>query len=383
MRDYIYLDHAATTPISKPVLDAMMPYLTESYGNPSSHHGLGIDAKKAVNNAREIIAAAINANPNEIYFTSGGSEANSLAIKSCTVDHRGSWITSKIEHHSVLNACQQLKHLCNIDTLFAENDANGLITIEAIDKVQRWDSDYCSIMMVNNELGTIEPIAEIGEYCADYNMLFHTDAVQAFGKLPIDVRAMKLDMLSASGHKIHAPKGVGFVFLREGLNNYADPLINGGQQERGLRGGTENVAAIVGLGKATEIAIANMQNNNTHDKLMCERLLEGLNRIDGCHVNCDISVTDYRHINFRIDGIQSEVMLSLLDTVGVCVSSGSACNSDSGEPSHVLTAIGLSDEQANSSLRVSLGDGTTKRDIDLFLMLLKSNIEMIKGSNVA
>ncbi len=375
----LYLDSAATTSISQPVLEAMMPFLTESFGNPSSHYALGYEARTAVDNSREIIAAAIGANPNEIYFTSGGSEANSLAIKGCTFDHRGSWVTSRLEHHSVLNACKQLKRDYNIDTLFAENDENGIVTVESIDKAQHWNTEYCSIMMVNNEIGVIEPIAEIGEYCQDYNMLFHTDAVQAFGKLPINVREMNIDMLSASGHKIHGPKGIGFVFLREGLEQFAEPIINGGQQERGMRGGTENVAAIVGLGKATEIALNNMENNNLHDKKLCLRLIEGLNSIEGCHVNCDISVTDYRHVNFRIDDIPAEVMLSALDAVGVCVSSGSACTSESNEPSHVLKAIGLSDKEANESIRVSIGDALTKRDIDLFLNLLRSNIEMIKG----
>lgn len=375
----IYLDSAASTRVSDEVLDAMLPYLKDSYGNPSSHYGLGYEAKKAIENAREIVAAAINADPSEIYFTSGGSEANNMAIKCCNVDGRGSYLTSKIEHHSVLNACQQMKRLCNMDTLFAKNDANGIVTVDAIEQAVRYDTTMCSIMMVNNEIGTIEPIKEIAEYCADYNILMHTDAVQAFGHLPIDVKDLNVDLLSASGHKIHAPKGVGFIYISNYLYSYSHPLINGGQQERGLRASTENVASIVGLGKATELMMSKMEWNRTHSKALCGRLLEQLTQIPECHVNNDISVTDYRHINFRIDGIPSDAMLGLFDNVGVCISSGSACNSESGEPSHVLKAIGLSDEEANSSLRVSLGDELTKRDIDLFVQLLQSNIEMYKG----
>ncbi len=375
----IYLDSASTTSITPQVLDAMMPYLTIHYGNPSSHHFLGQESRRAIENARKIIADSIGAKPSEIYFTSGGSEANNLAIKCMTLDHRGSWVTSKIEHHSIHNACKQLKQQFNIDTLYANNDKNGIVTPDDIYNAQRWDTQYCSIMMVNNEIGTIEPIKEIGEYCWEYNILFHTDAVQAFGHIPIDVTELKCDLLSVSGHKIHAPKGIGFVFIREGIEQLADPLIAGGQQERGLRAGTENVAAIVGLGEATRIAMESMESNYTHEKKLCLRLLEGLSTIAECHVNNDISVTDYRHVNFRIDGIDAAVMLSAFDAVGVCLSSGSACNSDSTEPSHVLKAIGLSDEEANSSLRVSLGEGLTKRDIDLFISLLKSNIQMIKG----
>lgn len=375
----VYLDSAATTKVDERVLEAMLPYLRENFGNPSSHYELGREAKKAIDDAREIIASAINAKPTEIIFTSGGSEANNMAIKCTMTEMRGSVVTSNIEHHSVLNSCKDIKRLLNCNTFFAKNDENGIITADAVDMASRWDTSLVSIMMVNNEIGTIEPIKEIADFCQAHNMVIHTDAVQAFGHIPIDVKNLDVDLLSASGHKIHAPKGVGFLYMREHLGKYIYPLISGGQQERGLRASTENVASIVGLGKATELMMANMEWNQAHAKTLCEYLLEKLSDVPECHVNNDILVTDYRHINLNIDGIPAEVMLGMLDAVGVYVSSGSACNSDSGEPSHVLKAIGLSDEDANSSIRVSIDTETTKRDIDLFVGLLKSNIQTYKG----
>lgn len=377
----IYLDSAATTPISQPVFEAMEPYLKGNFANPSSHYTIGYEASRAIDHAREIIAASINAKPSEIIFTSGGSEANNIAIKCATVDHRGSIVTSKIEHHSVSNACKQLKSWWGIDTMFADNDSDGLVTVEDIERACRWDTSICSVMMVNNEIGTIEPIAEIGEFCYDQYMIFHTDAVQAFGHIPIDVKKLRCDLLSCSGHKLHAPKGVGFLYVREGIG--IEPLIIGGQQEHGLRAGTENVASIVGLGRATEIAMANMQSNRLHDRQLCELLLQRLAQIPECHVNCNISKTDYRHVNFRIDGIAAEVMLGLLDTQGICVSSGSACNSNSGQSSHVLQAIGLSEEAANQSLRISLGEHLSVNDIEMFIRFLASNIQLIKGDFAA
>lgn len=373
----IYLDNAATTQISEPVLEAMMPYLTTQYGNPSSSHSLGRAAQQAVQEAREIIADSINALPEEIFFTSGGSESNNFIIKGYNEGRCGTVITSKIEHHSVTNALKQVKKNPN-DILFVDNDKNGLISVSALKNICRWSTDFCSIMMVNNEIGTIQPIQEIGQFCNDKNIFFHCDAVQAFGKLHIDVQKLMLDGMSVSGHKIHGPKGIGFAYISKSKQKEIRPLIIGGQQEQFLRAGTENVAAIVGLGKATEIAMQNIADNCLHVMQLSNVLLSYLSTIPYCHLNCDLKMTDYRHINFRIDGIAAEVMLELLNMQGIYVSSGSACNSSSNNPSHVLLALGLSEQQANESLRVSLDENLTEQDIIKFCKYLEMTIEMIK-----
>lgn len=381
----IYLDSSATSFVIPEVLEAMLPYLTGDtlQGNPSSRYLLGETARKAVSESREIIASAIGAEPSEIYFTSGGSEANNWVIKGLKNRYRfkpSHIISSTIEHHSIT---ESLKYRWNeqedIEYNLVHPGRDGVISVESITDMFKLNTVLVSIMYVNNEIGTIQPISQIAEKCSDNGIVMHTDAVQAFGKMPIDVSKEHIAVMSMAGHKICGPKGVGALYISNDIKGLIHPFVHGGHQERNMRAGTENVAAIVGFGKATEIAVKNMAANARHEQILRDCLLEQIKNIQGVHLNGDICHMDPRHVNIRIDGIRAEELLSLLDSAGIYVSSGSACNSESKEPSHVLKSIGLTDGEANSSIRISISENNTEQDINTFILYLKEYISVLRG----
>lgn len=378
----IYFDNASTTEISPKVFAAMEPYLRECYGNASSHHSLGERSRKAIDESREIIASMLNCKPQEIYFTSGGSEANTWAIRGLNNPYsRTSMhiISDTQEHHSITNAlATRWKQCGDITYSLVGSDVNGLVDVNQIEEEFRLNTRLCSIQAVNNETGIIQPIQKIAFKCKDEGCFIHCDAVQAFGHIKLYVKELGLDMLSASAHKLHGPKGIGFLYISDEIKNQMTPLINGGQQERGLRGSTENVAAIVGFGKAAEIANANMTKNYEYLKSLSSELITMLSKLSGVHTNVNLHDTDYRHISIRFDGIRAEEMLAMLDAVDIYVSSGSACNSNSHKPSHVLKAIGLSDEAANSTIRVSLCDTNTLEELEQFVSYLDEFLYVLR-----
>lgn len=381
--DSIYFDHAASAKIHPYVKNAMLPYLEELYGNASSHYDLGEKSRAAIEKAREIIAAAINTTPDEIYFTSGATESDNWAIKGLKNRyhfHPMHIVTSSIEHHAIL---ESLKDRWNEheDILYTmvDPEPSGVIDPMKVSEAFRLNTELCSIMRVNNELGTIQPINEIGALCEDNSITFHVDATQAFGHMPIDVKSSHIKLLSASGHKIHGPKGIGFLFISNDVKKRYVPLISGGQQEKGLRAGTENVAGIVGLGKATEIAMKEMKKNEEQETKIRDLILVQINQLDGIHVNGKIEYMDPRHLNIRIDGCRGEELQALFNEQHIYLSTGSACNSNSGQPSHVLKAIGLSDEEANSSIRISISGDNTEEEALYFIECLKQNIRILRG----
>jgi cysteine desulfurase len=378
----MYFDAAASTKIDPEVLQEMMPYLTDLYGNASSHYSLGYESKKAIECARRIIASAIGCEPHEIYFTSGGSESNNWVIKGLRNDFKFNpmhIVTSNIEHHSITEAIKQRWNL-NDDIIFSQIpvEKNGIIDPVKVADTFKLHTKLCSVMTVNNELGTIQPIQQLAYMCKDNGIIFHTDAVQAFGHMHIDVKKLDIDCLSASAHKIHGPKGIGFLYISDSVKGLYEPFINGGQQEHGMRASTENVAAIVGLGKATELAMMNMSSNHEKVSKLAEYIIYQLNSIQDVKFNCSMSDTDSRHVSIRIDGIRSEQLMTMLDGQDCFVSAGSACNSDSNEPSHVLRAIGLTGEEASSSIRISFDETNTFEEIDDFIQLLKFDIAFLK-----
>ena len=367
----IYVDNAATTPISKEVLDAMMPWLTEGYGNASSIYSKGREAGWALKDAREKIAAAFGASPSEIYFTSCGSESDNWAIKgaAAAMAKRGKKhiITSAFEHHAVLHSCEALEKQ-GFEVTYVPVHENGVVRVEDIEAAIRPDTGLVTIMYANNEIGTIQPIKEIGALCRERKIWFHTDAVQAVGHVPINVEEQNIDMLSLSGHKIHAQKGVGMLYIRRGIS--LPNLIDGGGQERGKRAGTENVAAIVGLAKAVEIATANIEERAAKTKVLRDKLIDNILKIERTRLNGDREKRLPGNVNLSIEGIEGESLLLSLDMYGICASSGSACTSGSLDPSHVLLAIGLKHEVAHGSLRISLSDENTEEDVDKILEVL-------------
>ena len=367
----IYVDNAATTPISKEVLDAMMPWLTEGYGNASSIYSKGREAGWALKDAREKIAAAFGASPSEIYFTSCGSESDNWAIKgaAAAMAKRGKKhiITSAFEHHAVLHSCEALEKQ-GFEVTYVPVHENGVVRVEDIEAAIRPDTGLVTIMYANNEIGTIQPIKEIGALCRERKIWFHTDAVQAVGHVPINVEEQNIDMLSLSGHKIHAQKGVGMLYIRRGIS--LPNLIDGGGQERGKRAGTENVAAIVGLAKAVEIATANIEERAAKTKVLRDKLIDNILKIERTRLNGDREKRLPGNVNISIEGIEGESLLLSLDMYGICASSGSACTSGSLDPSHVLLAIGLKHEVAHGSLRISLSDENTEEDVDKILEVL-------------
>ena len=381
--DRIYLDNAATTAVSPEVLTAMLPYFTECYGNPSSIHSTGRDAHKAVDAARRQVAAAINADPAEIYFTAGGSESDNWAIKGTAFAKRDKGnhiITTAIEHHAVLHTCQWLEKQ-GFEVTYLPVDENGLVSVEDVEKAITDKTILISVMAANNEIGTIEPIAEIGALARSRGILFHTDAVQAVGAIPLDVKAMNIDMLSMSGHKFHGPKGIGALYIRKGVR--LDTLIAGGAQERGKRAGTENLPGIVGIGKAIEIATRDMEANAARMTALRDKLIHGiLENIPDVRLNGHPTRRLPNNVNVSVRYIEGEALLLRLDLAGIAGSSGSACTSGSLDPSHVLLAIGLPHEIAHGSLRLTLGTDTTEADIDEVLDKLPGIVKNLRDMSV-
>ncbi|MEE0770518.1 MAG: cysteine desulfurase NifS, partial [Acutalibacteraceae bacterium] len=371
MKRFVYADNAATTPVSQTVLNAMLPYYTEKYGNPSSLYAVGREAKKALEEARENVANHLGALPNEIFFTSGGSEADNWAIKGVAHElakkGKKHIITSKFEHHAVLHTTEALEKE-GFEVTYLEVYENGIVKPEDVEKAIREDTALVTIMYANNEIGTIQPISEIGAICKKHGVLFHTDAVQAVGNVKINVKEENIDLLSLSGHKLHAPKGVGALYVRRGIR--LPNLISGGAQERGKRAGTENVAGIVALSVAMDEAYANLDERNARLIRMRDRLIEGASKIERSRLNGDAVKRLPGNFNMCFEGIEGESLLLKLDFAGICASSGSACTSGSLDPSHVLLAIGLPHEIAHGSLRISFSDQNTEEDVDYILEVL-------------
>ncbi|CDC39070.1 MAG TPA: cysteine desulfurase NifS [Lachnospiraceae bacterium] len=376
----IYLDNAATTQTYPEVLDAMLPFFTEHYGNPSSIYSFAGEAGKAVDEARRTIASAIGADASEIYFTGGGSESDNWALKATAEAYASKGkhiITSKIEHHAILHTCEWLAKY-GIEVTYLDVDENGLVSPEALKAAIRPDTILVSIMTANNEIGTIEPIAELGRIAHEAGALFHTDAVQAFGHIPINVDEMNIDMLSASGHKFNGPKGIGFMYIRKGVKIRS--FIHGGSQERSRRAGTHNVPGIVGMAKAASLAVEQMNERMAYETKLRDHLIERvLNEIPYVRLNGHRTNRLPNNANFCFRFIEGESMLILLDQNGICGSSGSACTSGSLDPSHVLLAIGLPHEIAHGSLRLTLSEKTTMEDIDFTVDKLKEIIERLRS----
>lgn len=365
----IYADNAATTVLSPKVLEKMMPYLTTVYGNPSSLYQIGAEAKEAVENARAKIASLIGAkSPNEIYFTSGGSEADNWAIKGMcrALKQKGKnhIITSKFEHHAVLHTCKALENE-GFEVTYLDVYENGIVKVDDVKNAIKDTTALVTIMYANNEIGTIQPISEIGALCREKKVVFHTDAVQAMGNVAINVEEQNIDMLSLTGHKFHGPKGCGALYVRRGVR--PDVLIDGGAQERTRRAGTENVAGIVGLAEALELAISTMEERNARLTKMRDRLIDGLLEIERSRVNGDRVNRLPGNINMCFEGIEGESLLLRLDIAGISASSGSACTSGDLDPSHVLLSIGLPHEIAHGSMRLSFSDDNTEEDVDYIL----------------
>ena len=375
---FVYADNAATTAITDEVKSAITKAL-DIYGNPSSLYDLGGEAKVAVEHAREQCAAAIGAEYNEIYFTSCGSESDNWAIKGAAdrMIKKGKKhiISTAIEHHAVLHTLDALKRHGFEVTLLPVHE-NGIVRIEDFKAAIREDTGLVTIMFANNEIGTIQPIAEIGAFCREKGIVFHTDAEQAMGNVEIDVKAMNIDMLSVSGHKIHAPKGVGLLYIRRGVA--VRNLIDGGAQERGRRAGTENIASVVALGKAMELCSQNIAEKQKKVSALRDRFIDGALKIERSRVNGDRTNRLCGNANLCFEGIEGESLLLMLDMNGICASSGSACTSGSLDPSHVLLAIGLPHEIAHGSLRVSINENTTVEDIDYILEKLPPIIERLR-----
>ncbi len=376
MKDFIYVDHAATTKVRPQVIEAMMPYLTEHFGNVSSMYSLSDITEQAVLDARRTIAQCIGAKEQEIFFTSCGSESNNMALFGVLKKEKGHIITTNVEHHAILHTVAALeKEGCT--ATYLEVDKEGLITPEQLEAAIRPDTKLITIMTANNEIGTIFPIKELAAVAKKHKIPFHTDAVQAVGHLPIDVKEMGVDMLSASGHKFGAPKGIGFLYVRGGM--YIKPLIHGGGQERGKRAGTENTAFIVGMATALDISVQNMEKENKRILALRDRLIDGiLKEIPYCRLNGSRTHRLASNVNVSIEFIEGEALLLMLDMNGICASSGSACTTGSLDPSHVLLALGLTHEVAHGSLRISLGEDNTEEDVDYILKTLPPIVKRLR-----
>lgn len=380
MKKLIYLDNAATTKTAPEVVEAMLPYFSELYGNPSSIYSLAGESKKAVDHAREIIAGALGAQPEEIYFTAGGTESDNWALKAAAEFYKKKGnhiITTKIEHHAILHTCQWLEKQ-GFEVTYLNVDENGVVKLEELKKAIRPTTILISVMYANNEIGTIQPIKEIGEIAREHGTLFHTDAVQAFGQLPIQVDDCHIDMLSASGHKLNGPKGIGFLYIRKGVKIRS--FIHGGAQERKRRAGTENVPGIVGLGKAVERAVSTRKERADKEKELRDYLIgRVLKEIPYTRLNGHRTMRLPNNANFSFQFIEGESLLIMLDMEGICGSSGSACTSGSLDPSHVLLAIGLPHEIAHGSLRLTLSEETTKEELDFVVESLKKIIDRLRS----
>lgn len=377
---FVYADNAATTAVSKRVLDAMLPYMTEQFGNPSAIYRLGRNALKAVEESRAKIAGALGCAPSEIYFTSCGTESDNWAIRSTAerLAQKGKKhiITTAIEHHAVLHTCEYLEKQ-GFEVTYLPVDENGSITPQQVSDAIRSDTAIVSIMYANNEIGTIMPIPEIGEICRSKDVIFHTDAVQAIGNVPINVKEQNIDMLSLSGHKIHAQKGIGALYVRKGIP--MPNLIFGGGQERGKRPGTENTPAIVGLGEAITAACENITEKAARVSKLRDKLIDGILQIECSRLNGDRKSRLMGNVNISFLGVEGEALLLHLDNNGICASSGSACTSGSLDPSHVLLALGLPHEIAHGSMRLSISDETTEEDVDYILQVLPDVIARIRN----
>jgi cysteine desulfurase len=380
MEKLIYLDNAATTKTRPEVVEAMLPYFTEKFGNPSSIYEFASQNKKAVDEARGSIAKALKAETSDIYFTASGTEADNWAIKGAVEAYAAKGnhiITSKIEHHAILHTCEYLeKH--GAEVTYIDVDETGVIKLDELKKAIRPTTILISVMFANNEIGTVQPIKEIGEIAKANNILFHTDAVQAFGQLDIDVNELNIDMLSASGHKLNGPKGIGFLYIRKGLKLRS--FIHGGAQERHRRAGTENVPAIVGLGKAVSIAVQTLQERQEKEIALRDYLINKvLKEISYVRLNGHRTKRLPNNTNFSFQFIEGESLLIMLDMKGICASSGSACTSGSLDPSHVLLAIGLPHEIAHGSLRLTLSEETTMDDIDYVVEQVKEIVAKLRS----
>lgn len=376
----IYMDHAATTAARPEVVEAMLPYFTESFGNPSSIYDLGAKNKEAITQARDTIAKSLGTDAANIYFTAGGSEADNWALIAAAEAYESKGkhiITSKIEHHAILHTCEYLEKR-GFEVTYIGVDENGIIDLEALKAAIRPDTILISVMFANNEIGTIQPIAKIGAIAKEHGILFHTDAVQAYGQLPINVDEMNIDMLSASGHKLNGPKGIGFLYIRKGVKIRS--FIHGGAQERKRRAGTENVPGIVGLGKAVEIAMATMEERKAFETKLRDYMIKRIHEeIPYARLNGDKTRRLPNNVNFSFQFIEGESLLIMLDMAGICASSGSACTSGSLDPSHVLLAIGLPHEIAHGSLRLTIGYETTKEDVDYTVDEIKKIVERLRN----
>ena len=380
MTHLVYADNAATTPVSPAVLDKMLPYFSERYGNPSSLYSVGREAKKAVEEARETVAACLNAHPSEIFFTSGGSESDNWAIKGAAFaqakKNKKHIITTKFEHHAVLHAAAALEKegFC---VTYLDVHENGIVRPEEVEAAIRGDTALITIMYANNEIGTIQPIQEIGEICKKHKVLFHTDAVQAVGNVHIDVKNQNIDMLSLTAHKLHGPKGCGALYVKRGIQ--LQNLIDGGAQERARRAGTENTAGIVGLAAAMREACSTIDERAKRLTKMRDRLIAGALQIDRSRLNGDAVRRLPGNVNMCFEGIEGESLLLMLDMKGVCASSGSACTSGSLDPSHVLLSIGLPHEIAHGSLRFSFSSQNTEEEVDYILEVLPPIVERLRA----
>ncbi|MFR1761379.1 cysteine desulfurase NifS [Frisingicoccus sp.] len=377
----IYLDHAATTATRPEVVEAMLPYFTENYGNPSTVYDLGAKNKTVVTESREIIAKALGTDAANIYFTAGGSESDNWALVATAEAYKNKGnhiITSKIEHHAILHTCEYLEKERGYEVTYVDVDENGIIKLDELKKAIRPTTILISVMFANNEIGTIQPIKEIGAIAHEHGILFHTDAVQAFGQIPINVDELNIDMLSASGHKLNGPKGIGFLYIRKGVKIRS--FIHGGAQERKRRAGTENVPGIVGLGKAVEIAVATMDERIKKETELRNHLIDRiLAEIPYTRLNGDKDRRLPNNANFSFQFIEGESLLIMLDMAGICGSSGSACTSGSLDPSHVLLAIGLPHEIAHGSLRLTLGEDNTMEEMDYVVDKVKGIVERLRA----
>ena len=377
----IYLDNAATTKTAPEVVEAMLPYFSEHYGNPSSIYCLAGESKDALTKARETIAGILGARTEEIYFTAGGTESDNWAIKAAFEAYKAKGnhiITTKIEHHAVLHTCQYLEKERGAKVTYLDVDENGLVKLEELEKAITPETILISVMFANNEIGTIQPVREIGMIAREHGILFHTDAVQAFGQLPIDVDACRIDMLSSSAHKINGPKGIGFLYIRKGVKIRS--FVHGGAQERKRRAGTENVPGIVGYGAAAKLAADTMEERTAKERELRDYMIGRIqSEVECCRLNGDPVKRLPNNVNFSFEFVEGESLLIMLDMEGICASSGSACTSGSLDPSHVLLAIGLPHELAHGSLRLTLSAETTKEEIDYTVDKIKEIVAKLRN----
>ena len=380
MRKRIYVDYAATTPIKKQVLEEMYPFLTADFANPSGTYSIATESRMAIDSAREKVADAINGSRNEIYFTSGGSESDNWAILGTALANSGKGrhiVTTKIEHHAVLHSCRYLEKL-GFRVTYLDVDSKGLVDIEQVKHAIGEDTILVSVMYANNEVGTIQPIKRIGEICREKGVIFHTDAVQAIGNIPVDVQELNVDLLSMAAHKFYGPKGVGALYVKKGTK--IDSYIHGGSQERGKRAGTYNTAGIAGMGKAIDMACANLSAEYERMSGLRDRLTYGLLDVTGAKLNGAPGLGRLPgNCNVSFEGVDGELLLAMLDTAGIYASSGSACSAGSADPSHVLTAMGISEAMVKGSLRITIGSDTGEDDIEFVMSRVKENVEKLRN----